>query len=181
LFGCKTKHSSRGLFGFVDIFFGSLADFGVFFFFDSFGNKSAQIIEPFRDGTPCEFEPCVDMFRCFNKDALFLFLFIFIGTVDFFSFFYLLRSSRNSLCFFIFFIFVFHVSFFLHAGIDSISIFVDFDDPLVLWVSFEVQNQSKLRVFLIVDDLLGSVDCVFEVVDPEQQHTVVGQEDFQFA
>jgi len=94
------------------------------------------------------------MFGCFNKDAFF-FLFLVLTSMKYFlSFFYLLRLSCNSLCFFIFFVFIFHVSFFFHARKDSIRILIDLYHPLILWVSFEIQDQSKLWVLLVIDDSL---------------------------
>ena len=77
----------------------------------------------------------------------------------------------------VFFFPVFEVALFAEAGEDSICIFVDFNDPLILGVFFEVKDETELRVCFVVEDSFWAIDSQLKLVEFEEEHAIVGEQD----
>ena len=77
--------------------------------------------------------------------------------------------------------FVFEIAFFVETRKYLISILVDFYYPLTLRILFKVENVGKLRILVVVKNLLTLVDTVLEFVELDENHAIIGEENRKFS
>jgi hypothetical protein len=126
-----------------------VADLGFLLLGHSLGNEPSQAFKSLRDEPSSKFETLVDLLGSLHQHAFFLLL-LRLWIQEHFSPSSLLdllfRLLLDDLLLGVYLVFVFEIALLLKAGEDSVCILIDFDDPLIFGVFFEVEHQRELGV-----------------------------------
>lgn len=143
----------------------------------------------FANHFPCPGQPPTDSYRCSYKQrtssnftSLFLLflwvlfswnrLFVIIEFPLFVNFcyrslyyFFWLVDLRTETPIFVCFIFLLQITFFIQTWKQFIRMVIDFQYPVSLWVSTEINDHLKLRVSCWVLNLAIGIYSVFEIIE----------------
>lgn len=73
--------------------------------------------------------------------------------------------------------FIFHITLFIKARKNLISILINFKDPLSLRIFLKIKYKGELRICIIINYFHLRVNSIFKLVKLNHKHAIIGKED----